>query len=66
MAHFTTNPVTGSSPRAGFVVYRTGEAGESTPGGGSQDAPRDHEHRHALESRALQGVSNIFFWSVRR
>ena len=33
MAHFTTNPVTGSSPRAGFVVYRTGEAGESTPGG---------------------------------
>ena len=48
MAHFTTNPVTGSSPRAGFVVYRTGEAGESTPGGGSQDAPRDHERQTRL------------------
>lgn len=30
MAHFTTNPATGFSPEAGFVVFRMWEAGVST------------------------------------
>ena len=65
MAHFTMNPATGFPTRAGLMAFWRVKQREGNPGGPRMFGGITND-RHASESRALQGVSMIFFWIFRR